>query len=273
MKLRLTVVSALLTLTLPVAANCADAQKATEKSDAAVEAVKAQVSAGGHAMGGADGAAETSGDAISGKVVETMDSGGYTYANLQRVRKTVWVAFPTHKVQVGDTLSFNNCVAMHDFQSKSLNRTFDLVFFCGAPQTPAKGAEAKPAAADAKKSPGSAGALSAAVGQKIKVDKASGPNAYTIAELYAKSAALNGKQVVVKGQVVKVSSGIMARNWIHLQDGTGNAKQKTQDLVITSSERPSVGEVVTISGTVAKDKDFGSGYKYNLIIEKGSVKK
>jgi len=151
---------------------------------------------------------------------------------------------------------------------KALNRKFDAILFCGQPEIKSKAA-AKPVA---KKSPGSGGAA-AAPGGKIQVAKASGANAYTVAEIFAKRVALNGKQVVVQGQVVKVSSGIMSKNWIHLQDGTGDDKKKTHDLVVTSSDLPAMGAVVTVSGTLAKDKDFGGGYKYSVIIEKGSVKK
>jgi len=79
---------------------------------------------------------------------------------------------------------------------------------------------------------------------------------------------------VVKGQVTKVASGIMGKNWIHLQDGTGNEKKKTNDLVVTTTAaEPEVGDIVTMTGTLVKDKDFGSGYKYDAIIEKGAFKK
>ena len=234
--------SVLLTLVLPVAASCADAAKTPEKS-------------------------EVSGQTASGTVVETMNSGGYSYARLKKNDTTTWVAFPTQETRINDTLSFGSCTPMPDFQSKSLNRKFDLILFCGAPET-----TAKPGASADKKSPGSVGAVSAAT-QKIAVEKASGANAYTIAQLHAKGAALNGKKVVVRGQVMKVATRIMSRNWIHLQDGSGSAKQKNHDLVVTSSDLPKVGEVVTVSGILAKDKDFGGGYKYSVIIEQGSVLK
>ena len=265
MKRYSTIMSVLLTLALPVAGSCADAPKAPEKADAsaAKEAPK-----GGHAnmSAGSSAPAHAANPNPAGTVAETMNGGGYTYANLESDGKKTWVAFPTIETRVGDKLSFQGCMEMPGFQSKALNRKFDSIMFCGAPEVQPK------AAAAAKKSPGSQGAASAST-QKIKVDKASGANAYTVAEAFAKRSTLNGKQVVVKGQVVKVSSGIMDRNWIHLQDGSGSEKQKTHDLVVTSSELPEVGTVVTMSGTLTKDKDFGGGYKYTAIIEKGTVQK
>lgn len=284
MKRYSTIMSVLLALALPVATICADAATVPEKADAKADsqakaeagekAIKDSMSKSKHmgmmgsgaATANAANAANTANTSPSGKVVQTMNGGGYTYANLEKDGKNTWVAFPSTETRVGDALSFSGCIEMQKFQSKALNRTFDSIMFCNAPLV--KGAGAKQ---DAKKSPGSTGAASTA--EKIKVEKATGPNAYTIAEIFAKRGSLNGKRVVVRGQVVKVSSGIMNLNWLHLQDGTGSDKHKTHDLVVTTKEMADVGQVVTVSGTLVKDKDFGAGYKYSAIIEKGSLKK
>ena len=269
MKRYSTIMSVLLTLALPVAAMSADTPKAAEKA-AAPAAEKAAPPAaeskekpkGSHSMMG--GGAAAGSEAITGKVVETMNGGGYSYANLEKDGKTTWVAYPSLETRVGENLTFRGCMEMKQFESKSLKKKFDSIFFCGAPEVKGK-TEAK--AAPAKKEKGDPN-------KPIKVAKAEGPNAYTVAEIFSKRAALNGKQVVVKGMVTRVSSGIMNKNWIHLQDGTGSEKKKTNDLVVTStSAAPEVGDIVTMTGTVAKDKNFGSGYKYDAIIEKGVVKK
>ena len=55
----------------------------------------------------------------------------------------------------------------------------------------------------------------------------------------------------------------MERNWYHIQDGTLNG----YDLVFTSAEEFPVGHVVTIKGILSTNKDFGAGYKYEMIIE------
>ncbi|HBG05894.1 MAG: DNA-binding protein [Geobacteraceae bacterium GWC2_58_44] len=271
MKRYSTIMSVLLTLALPVAASCAEVPKAPEKADAPVEAKKEAAPKGAPSKKADAGTTTTKGADLSpsGKVVETMDGGGYTYANLEKDGKKTWVAFPTLETRVGETLSFSNCMEMPGFQSKALKRKFDTILFCGSPQI-----KPKTAIATAGKKQNGSKAAAKPAGQVKKMDKASGANAYTVEEIFAKRAALNGKHVVVKGQVVKVSSGIMGKNWIHLQDGSGSEKQKNNDLVVTSAnEEPEVGAVVTMSGTLAKDKDFGGGYKYNAIIEKGSVKK
>jgi hypothetical protein len=108
---------------------------------------------------------------------------------------------------------------------------------------------------------------------EVKVEKATGENAYSVAEIFAKSKALNGKMVRVRGKVVRYHSAIMGRNWIHLQDGTGNPMQNTHDLVATSTETATVGEVITVEGKLAADKDFGAGYSYAAIVEGAKVVK
>jgi hypothetical protein len=68
-------------------------------------------------------------DKIAGKVVETMDSGGYTYLNLAKDGKTTWVAIPVTKVSVGQELEVQPGMPMDKFTSKTLNRTFDRINF------------------------------------------------------------------------------------------------------------------------------------------------
>jgi hypothetical protein len=69
--------------------------------------------------------------AISGKVVETMDSGGYTYVCLENNGKKVWAAVPATPVTVGQELKLLPGQTMTNFKSKSLDRTFDSVIFSG----------------------------------------------------------------------------------------------------------------------------------------------
>jgi hypothetical protein len=91
----------------------------------------------------------------------------------------------------------------------------------------------------------------------------------TVAEVNKEMTQLKGKQVTVTGNVVKVNNGIMKRNFVHIQDGTG--EKDTNNLIITSSQTASVGNNITITGTVALDTDFGMGYKYPLLVEESSI--
>jgi hypothetical protein len=62
----------------------------------------------------------------------------------------------------------------------------------------------------------------------------------------------------------------MGVNWIHIQDGTGDSG--ANDLTVTTLDSAKIGDVVLVKGTAATDKDFGAGYKYDLIVEEATVK-
>ncbi|WP_136516358.1 hypothetical protein [Geomonas edaphica] len=64
-----------------------------------------------------------------GKVLETMDSGGYTYAQIEEKGEKIWVASMQTPVKVGDTIEFPDSPPMINFQSKTLKRTFDKIIF------------------------------------------------------------------------------------------------------------------------------------------------
>jgi predicted small lipoprotein YifL len=66
----------------------------------------------------------------------------------------------------------------------------------------------------------------------------------TVAEVYAGKDALAGKPVTVRGKVVKLNTGIMGRNWLHVRDGSGT--EGTNDLTVTtqSTPLPKVGDTV-----------------------------
>lgn len=96
-------------------------------------------------------------------------------------------------------------------------------------------------------------------------------NLKTVAALNQNKATLVGKTISAQGKVVKVNNGIMGRNFVHVQDGTGDAKSSTNNLVVTSKQTAAVGDQVTISGVVVINRDFGSGYAYPLLIEEASI--
>jgi hypothetical protein len=195
-----------------------------------------------------------------------MDSGGYTYVRVQEGKDSTWVAVPQQAVKVGSDVSYARGLVMTDFHSKTLNRTFKTLIFSEGPAAPAgHGGKAMKAAP--------AHGMPATTQLSVKIAKAEGKDAYTVAEIFSKRKELDGKQVAVRGKVIKVSEGIMDRNWVHLQDGSGDPKAGTHDLIITTSEMAKPGETVTARGTVAKDKDFGSGYRYQVLIEKGALKR
>lgn len=91
----------------------------------------------------------------------------------------------------------------------------------------------------------------------------------TVAAVFKDKAALAGKEITVKGKVVKVNNGIMGRNFVHVQDGTGDAN--TNNLIITSKQTAAVGDTVQVTGKVTLNRDFGAGYSYPLLIEESTI--
>ena len=106
----------------------------------------------------------------------------------------------------------------------------------------------------------------------VKVAKATGPDARTVAEVNAQSAALKGKNVSVHGKVVKFTAAVMGKNWVHVRDGTGSATDGSDDVTVTTTDEAKVGDVVLVRGVVQTDRDLGSGYKYRVLIEDATLK-
>ena len=150
-----------------------------------------------------------------------------------------------------------------------MNRFGKWVALCVSIGALAAGGDAL--AAGKATSGGSEGAPAKAASEPIKVEKAKGADAYTVSETYEKAGKLDKKKVVVRGKVVKVSRGIMGKNWVHLRDGSGDPGKGTNNLVVTTQDSPKVGDVVTAKGTLYMDKDFGAGYKYRVIVEEAAI--
>jgi len=199
-------------------------------------------------------------DAIAGTVVETMDSGGYTYAKIDRGGTQVWVAGPATKLAVGTKVGAMTGTLMSGFRSDTLGRTFEAIYFVSSFPGASAAAAAEPHAPAAT-------ATGSATEMIEKIEPAAGGT--TVAGVYAGKATLTGKPVVVRGKVVKLNTGIMGRNWLHLRDGTGGAG--TNDLLVTTDATVKVGDVVIARGTLATDKDFGGGYKYDVVVESATI--
>ena len=91
----------------------------------------------------------------------------------------------------------------------------------------------------------------------------------TVAALHQDKTALGGKLVRVEGKVVKVNNGIMGRNFVHLQDGSGD--ENSNRVIATSTMTAALGDRVVITGRAVLDRDFGSGYLYPLLIEDAAI--
>ena len=200
------------------------------------------------------------------KVQETMDSGGYTYMKVSEGGKSYWIAATKLAVKKGDNISFAQEMQMPNFHSKTLNRTFENIMFVSEVQG------AKMVANSHKQQNAHVQNSLKESLKHAKISPYKTKDTLGVSETYQKAKALAGKRIKIRGKVTKVSPMIMGKNWVHIQDGTGDSK--SDDIVFTSQkEMPKVGDVVTAEGIVAVDKDFGYGYFYPIIIEESSFSK
>lgn len=221
--------------------------------------------------------------ADSGKVVQKMDASRYTYIRLDDgTGNETWAAVPQTQLEIGEQITLKGGTVMRNFNSKALNRTFDSIIFATgviraagdknvqtqAPTMAGSDVTRSGIAAHGLTSQSSGGSNRGTVPfTDIKVEKSTAQNGYTVGELFEKAASLNKQKVTVKGQVVKVNPDIMGKNWLHIQDGTGDPAKSTHDLVVTSAGIAEKGAIISLEGILAADKDFGSGYRYDVIVE------
>ena len=205
----------------------------------------------------------------TGTVVSTLDAGIYTYVELDIGGEKVWYAVPAVELKAGEKVTVPAGMAMKGFTSETLNRTFDLVYFADglAPADETAGTAILPAGHPPIHS-ANGPASSVTTLDFSNIGNPEGGK--TVAEIYQESEVLAGNPVIVRGKVVKVANGIMGKNWIHLKDGTGEAG--TDDLTVTTLDSVNVGDTVTVAGVLATNLDFGSGYKYTVLLQDAAVK-
>lgn len=131
----------LLSIAALALAGCNDKQKTEAPQAGAPAAAPATTPAG--QPGGAPGAAP-GGDPHAGmkaqeipagagkkaKVTQTMNSGGYTYVEAADEKGAkAWLALPETKVTVGANIEYPETPPLTNFQSKTLNKTFDKISF------------------------------------------------------------------------------------------------------------------------------------------------
>jgi hypothetical protein len=213
---------------------------------------------------------------LNGEIVETMNTGGYTYVLLDTGSGKIWAATIETSVKVGQRVSMPAGQMMTNFPSKTLNRTFDKIYFVrgiypegalDAATDQTQGMAGMPRDASHAAAGDMAGSSRTRVDDAHveAVEKAAG--GYTVEDILTRSSELSGQQVKVRGRVVKFTAGIMGTNWMHLQDGTPG------DIAVTTDTIAARGDLVMVEGVLSVNKNFGAGYMYPAIIEKATVTK
>lgn len=186
-------------------------------------------------------------------VEEVLHTDKYSYLSVKEGDKgSYWIAIPRSEVEVGDALRYKGGLMKQNFYSREYDRTFETLYLVS----------------DIRRAGASPGELQTGNDPEdvIKVEPGSikpAEGAIRIADLLAAPSRYANKTVRVTGKVVKVNPMIMSRNWVHLQDGSG----KDLDLTFTTTDLVTLGSVVTLEGKVALNKDFGAGYRYDVIVE------
>lgn len=200
-------------------------------------------------------------DSKSFQVEEVIQTNSYTYFKALEDSEERWIAVSKTDAHPGDVYYYQKALQMNDFNSKELNRTFDVIYFVNQiSKVPFSSVNPNnPSAAMS----GHSGRAPAELKPNLSIKKKT--NEITIAQIFATPSAFSNKQIEIRGIVVKVNKDIMQKNWIHIQDGTSHNNHF--DLTITSRDLPAVNEEVTFKGTIALDRDFGSGYFYEVIME------
>lgn len=192
------------------------------------------------------------------EVTEVVQASSYSYLKVKENLAKRWVAVTKQDVKVGDVYYYDEALQMTNFKSKDLNRTFDVIYFINQiSKTPLSQNKMS------GRMPAHSGKVKTKQLSTIKLKKAD--NEITVGQIFAERAAYSAKEFEIRGVVVKVNKQVMGKNWVHVQDGTNDGGN--YDLTITTQDLPAVNDEVTFKGKLTLNKDFGSGYSYEVIME------
>lgn len=195
------------------------------------------------------------------QVEEVLQTNSYTYLKVNEDGKQNWLAVTKQDIKSGATVYYKPDLEMNNFESKELKRTFESIFFVSSISDKLLGnsGSSKMEASLSRKNTGTK--------TTISVDQPQ--NGISIAKLSADRISYQGKIITVRGQVTKYNPSIMDRNWVHIQDGTKDGQ--TYDLTVTTNDEVKLDEIVTFKGKIVLNKDFGAGYKYDIIMEEATL--
>ena len=199
-------------------------------------------------------------------VEEVLPTSKYTYLNVNEDGVKSWIAIPKKDVEVGGTYYYRGGLKKTNFKSAEYDRVFETLYLVSdVSKDPSLGAGG--GGMSSGNPHGTSGGDEVVLEQKTKLDPPSG--GISLAELFANLKKYEGQTVRVIGRCVKLNNMIMNRNWVHLQDGS--VKGSAVDLTVTTTENIPLGSVVSMEGKIALNKDFGAGYKYEIIMEEAKL--
>ena len=196
-------------------------------------------------------------------VKEILDTEKYSYLKVSEGEREYWIAISKNDVVVGETYFYEGGLLKRNFFSREFNRVFETVYLVSKIWKD-QGGKSASALEEASSKIKEGESL-----PNLKVEKVNlATGATPLADLFSNKEKYNGQTIKITGKCVKVNPMIMNRNWLHIQDGSG----KDLDLTVTTTETVPLGAVVSLEGIIVLDKDFGAGYRYDIIME-GAVLK
>ena len=190
---------------------------------------------------------------------EVLHTSRYTYMHVVEEGQKSWIAIPRKEVETGVTYYYRGGLKKVNFNSAELDRTFETVYLVS----------------DVSTDPNLSSGMTMQEGHgQIAESQATGdiqapPGGISLAELLANKKKYEGQTVKVRGKCVKVNNMIMNRNWVHIRDAS--LTDENEDLTLTTTDVVALGAVVAFEGKITLNKDFGAGYKYEIIMEEAKL--
>ncbi len=231
------------------------------------------------ADGAGNGKSEKTSGEMGGKVLQSMRASQYVVMEIQGEGDSFWAATRFQDVKAGDQVELLSPMMMRDFTVKSLDRTFPEIYFAQGIMVNGEQPAAMEAMSQSQQgsemsnphagmeNPHEGMDMSRSQGSTMDgSDVKSLADGVTLGALLENPAGFKGSRVRVRAKVVKYLAGIMNKNWLHLKDSTTGAG----DVVATTDEEFKPGETVILEATVTTDKDFGFGYRYDVLLEQAN---
>jgi hypothetical protein len=198
-------------------------------------------------------------------VEEVLPTTRYVYLRVKEGEEEFWIATRKAEIHKGEVYLYRGGLLKTDFESKEYNRVFDNIYLVSnlVSEDHSKHVISTDAPKDNAKKELTVKEDIPTHTEKPILHKGT----IKISELVSDPKKYEGHTVQLSGKCVKVNPNIMSRNWIHLQDGS----KDDFDMVITSNTFVPEGKDITIKAVVSLNRDFGAGYKYDLILENGTL--
>jgi starvation-inducible outer membrane lipoprotein len=181
---------------------------------------------------------------------EILNTDRYTYLYVTEGNRKFWLATSKMDAKKGRSYMYSGGLLKVNFESLEFKRNFDTIYLVSQVIDASMHTANNPLPQDID---------AEQITNKTPLPEIKG--AVKIADLLKNKAKYKDKIITVTGAVTKVNNGIMGRNWVHIRDKSG------KDLTITTNSVVNVSDAVAFKGKITLEKDFGAGYKYDVIME------